>query len=98
AVVIGRANDVGLYRELMRRGISEYLLAPVGPLDIIEAISGLYAAPDAAPIGRVIVVKGARGGVGASTLAHNVGWMLSQSLKAHTAVLDLDFAFGTAAL
>ena len=41
-VVVGRVNDVELYRELMRRGASEYLVAPLDPLHLIEVISGLY--------------------------------------------------------
>src|SRR5262249_46048610 len=49
-VVIGRANDVELYRELMRRGASEYLVAPLTPLQLIEVISGLYLDPQASPI------------------------------------------------
>src|SRR4051794_4854313 len=46
-VVIGRHNDVVLYREMMRRGISDYLLSPVGTLDVVRAICGLFSAPDA---------------------------------------------------
>ena len=53
-IVIGRANDVELYRELMRRGASEYLVAPLSPLQLIEVISGLYLDPGATPIGRVV--------------------------------------------
>src|ERR1700709_674267 len=49
-VVVGRINDVELYRELMRRGASEYLVAPLNPLHLIEAISGLYLAPERAPL------------------------------------------------
>ena len=41
-VVVGRVNDVELYRELIRRGVSEYLVAPLNPLHLIEVISGLY--------------------------------------------------------
>ena len=63
-IVVGRVNDVELYRELMRRGASEYLVAPLNPLQLIEVISGLYLDPDAAPIGRVVAFVGARGGVG----------------------------------
>ena len=33
-VVIGRINDVMLYRELVRRGVSDYVLAPVGAIDV----------------------------------------------------------------
>jgi pilus assembly protein CpaE len=97
-VVIGRVNDVELYRELMRRGASEYLVAPVDPLHLIEVISGLYLDPDAAPIGRVVAFVSARGGVGASTLAHNTAWCIAEGLKINTALVDFDLAHGTAAL
>jgi len=50
-IVIGRVNDIELYRELMRRGASEYLVAPLAPLQLIEIISGLYTDRSAAPIG-----------------------------------------------
>src|ERR1700728_689715 len=69
-VVVGRVNDVELYRELMRRGASEYLVAPLEPLQLIEVISGLYLDPGAAPIGRVVAFIGARGGAGSPTIAH----------------------------
>jgi pilus assembly protein CpaE len=97
AIVIGHTNDVVLYRELMNRGISEYLLAPVEPLRLIDSIANLYMTANAS-IGRVVVFTGARGGVGASTLAHNFGWTVADMLHAHTAIMDFDFAFGTASL
>jgi pilus assembly protein CpaE len=97
-LVIGKLNDVILYRELMRRGISDYLIAPVGTIDIVRAICGLFSAPDAKPVGRVIAVIGAKGGVGASTIAHNIGWAVARDLALDTVVTDLDLAFGTAGL
>jgi pilus assembly protein CpaE len=59
-LVIGRQNDVLLYRELTRRGVSDYLIAPVGTLDVVRAICGLYSAPDAKAVGRIIAVVGAK--------------------------------------
>ena len=97
-LIIGRVNDVELYRELIRRGVSEYLVAPLNPLDLIEVISGLYLDPDAAPIGRVVTFMGARGGAGSSTLAHNVGWCIAERLKVNTTIVDFDLAFGTVGL
>src|SRR4051812_12830383 len=97
-VVVGRMNDVLLYRELMRRGVSEYLIGPVGTLDIVRAICGLFSAPDAKPVGRVVAVVGAKGGVGASTVAHNVAWAVARDLSLETVVTDLDLGFGTAGL
>ncbi|HEY1362871.1 MAG TPA: CtpF protein [Xanthobacteraceae bacterium] len=97
-VVIGSHNDVVLYRELIRRGVSDYLIAPVGTLDVVRAICGLFCAPDAKPVGRVIAVVGAKGGVGASTVAHNVGWAIARDLQLDTVLADLDLGFGTAGL
>jgi pilus assembly protein CpaE len=97
-VIVGRVNDVELYRELMRRGVSEYLVAPLNPLHLIEVVSGLYLNPEAAPIGRIVSVIGCRGGVGSSTLAHNVAWCIAERFQINTAMVDLDLAFGTSSL
>jgi pilus assembly protein CpaE len=97
-IVIGKHNDVLLYRELVRRGVSDYLITPVSALDMVRAISGLFAATDAKPVGRLIAVVGAKGGVGASTIAHNIGWAAAHDLKLDSVITDLDLAFGTAGL
>ncbi|HUO98441.1 MAG TPA: pilus assembly protein CpaE [Rhizomicrobium sp.] len=97
-VVIGRVNDVELYRELMRRGASEYLVAPLDPLHLIEVVSSLYADPQGRPIGRVIAFMGARGGVGSSTFCHNAGWCVAEEFHINTTIVDLDLPFGTVAL
>jgi pilus assembly protein CpaE len=97
-VVIGRMNDVSLYRELVKRGVSDYLIAPVGTLQVVRAVCGLFSAPDAKPVGRIIAVVGAKGGVGASTIAHNIAFSISHDITLDTVVGDLDLAFGTAGL
>jgi pilus assembly protein CpaE len=95
-VVIGHYNDVGLYRELIRSGISEYVVAPISMADIIAVISAIFVDPGAEPIGRSIAFIGAKGGVGSSTIAHNVGWSMSKLFGSEVVVADLDLAFGTA--
>lgn len=97
-VVVGRMNDVSLYRELVRRGVSDYVIAPVAPLDIVRSVCGLFSTPEAKPVGRLIAVTGAKGGVGASTIAHNVAWAIARDLALDSVVVDLDLAFGTAGL
>lgn len=97
-VVIGHVNDVQLYRDLIRRGVSEYLIAPLETLDVLRTLSELYIAPEARHLGRVIAVTGAKGGVGASTVAHNISWAIARGLDASTVIVDLDVAFGTAGL
>ncbi len=97
-VVIGQTNDIALYRELMRRGVSEYLTQPLGPLQIIRAVSALYADPSAPFVGRQVAFVGAKGGVGASTLAHNFAWSMAERMQTATVIVDLDLPFGTAGL
>ncbi len=97
-VVIGRLNDVTLYRELVRRGVNDYLISPVGTLDVVRAICGLFSAPDAKAVGRVIAVVGAKGGVGSSSVAHNLAFAIARELHLDTVVADLDLGFGTAGL
>jgi pilus assembly protein CpaE len=97
-IVIGRVNDVTLYRELVKRGVSEYVIAPVTVIDVVRAICGLFSMPEAKPVGRVIAVVGTKGGVGASTVAHNVAWSIARELALDSVVADLDLAFGTAGL
>ena len=97
-IVIGRVNDITLYRDLVRRGVSDYLIAPVASIDLIRAVSGLFCAPEAKPVGRTIAVVGAKGGVGASTVAHNIAWALARDLSVDSVIADLDLPFGTAGL
>lgn len=97
-VVVGQTNDIALYRELIRRGVSEYLTQPLGPLQVIRAIGALYADPSAPFVGRQIAFVGAKGGVGASTLAHNFAWSMAEKMQTATVLVDLDLAFGTAGL
>lgn len=95
-VVIGHYNDVWLYRELVKSGISEYVVAPVSLADIVSVISSIFINPDAEPLGRTIAFIGAKGGVGSSTIAHNIGWSISTLFKSEVVVADLDLPFGTA--
>lgn len=97
-IVVGRMNDILLYRELILQGISEYIIAPIRPVHLIETIAALYRNPKAPPLGKVVAFIGARGGTGSSTLAHNFAWALAVRHQVNTVIADLDLAFGTAAL
>jgi pilus assembly protein CpaE len=97
-IVIGHNNDVLLYRELLKRGVSEYLVAPVTPVQLMESISNLYNDPQSDPVGHVLAFIGAKGGVGSSTICHNAAWTLSEALRTNVVIADLDLAFGTTGL
>ena len=97
-VVVGHLNDVVLYRELIRSGVAEYLATPLTQLQVIDAVAGLFRDPASQPVGRIITFIGAKGGVGSSTLAHNLSWLFANQAKVNTVVTDLDLSFGTSGL
>ena len=58
-VIVGHYNDISLYRELIRNGISEYLVAPVAMAEVLNAVSAIFVDPEAEPLGRSIAFIGA---------------------------------------
>ena len=97
-VVIGETNDIRLYRELMDRGVSEYLVSPINPVQLIRSISALFADPETPFVGKTLAVTGVKGGVGASAIAHNLAWALAERIKVNSTLVDLDLNFGTTGL
>lgn len=105
-IAAGQVNDVRLYRDLVVSGIQDYLLKPLSPDMLREAFSQaqvMLNAPKHVEAGVErphcsTAVIGARGGVGASTIATSVAWLVSDKGKRSTALLDLDVHFGTGAL
>lgn len=93
-VVVGAVNDINLLRDLGARGVSEYVMPPVALEEFVCSICRLYTDSDRS---RVIAVIGARGGVGASTIAHNLAWSIAERQQQRAALVDFDLAFGTAA-
>ena len=105
-IAVGQVNDVRLYRDLVSSGIHDYLLKPLSPAHVKDALiqsQMTHAAPkqgDGAAIKPHLstAVIGTRGGVGASTLATSLAWVFSADHHQPTAMLDLDIHFGTGAL
>jgi pilus assembly protein CpaE len=97
-IILGKVNDIVLYRQLIARGVSEYLVLPFSVVDFVGAVSHLFKAPGAKPLGRILALVGAKGGVGSSTVAHNLAWHFAAELSMDTIIADLDLGFGTAGL
>ncbi len=105
-IAVGQVNDVRLYRMLMSSGLHDYLLKPISADQLRDTIAQARAilhaprtldtGPEKAPCS--VAVVGARGGVGTSTIATSLGWLMADRLERSTAILDLDVHFGTAAL
>ncbi len=79
-------------------GVSEYLVAPIDPVQLIRSISQPVHRSGAPFIGKTLAVTGVKGGVGASSIAHNLAWALSERVKINATLVDLDLNFGTTGL
>ena len=107
-VVVGDRNDVGLYRNLIRAGVNDYIVKPLTRSLVQNVLSAqLEAAGGATPqtasfshqkLGSVVAVMGTRGGVGTTTVATNLAWYLANNETRRVALVDLDIFFGDAAL
>ena len=97
-IIVGKINDIILYRELLKRGVSEYIVLPVSPMQVMESISNLYNDPEAEPVGNVISFIGSKGGAGSSAVCHNTAWLVTEVIKTDVIIADMDLPFGTAGL
>jgi pilus assembly protein CpaE len=104
-LAVGEANDVALYRALLRMGVSDYLVKPLEAASLAEALrradraAPAPAQPAAASARLVsVAVIGARGGVGATSVAVSLAWDLAHTKRVPTVLADLDLQFGSAAL
>jgi pilus assembly protein CpaE len=105
-IASGQVNDVRLYRDLVASGIQDYILKPFSADQVREALahaqltlSGPRSTEHVADRPHLMTaVVGVRGGVGASTIATSLAWLLGDAESRSTALLDLDIHFGTGAL
>ena len=101
-IAIGDRNDIGLYRDLVRAGVSEYIVKPVTAQMLAKALFGAAASGVGSPIsrklGKVVAVVGSRGGVGATTLAIHLALHLANQQSRRVMLLDLDLHTGDCAL
>ena len=102
-LVIGDRADMNFYRSLTRDlGVAEYLYKPLAK----EMVARMFGpaclqrpvASGALQGGRIVVVSGACGGVGTTTIAANLAWYLGEELKRHTLLFDPDIYTGNAAM
>lgn len=101
-IAIGERNDCGLFRDLLHHGVADYLVKPLSPSLLQRAIGNVAEREEAAKsnskLGKLVAVMGARGGVGATTIATSFSWIVAQQRRRRVALVDLDLQFGTVAL
>jgi pilus assembly protein CpaE len=103
-IAIGSTNDIGLYRQMIGSGISDYLVKPLNHDVLDQALRLSHEKTQqqkderAEKTCKLIYIIGTRGGIGATTLAVNLAWLLANEDKQQTALIDLDLQFGNGAL
>jgi pilus assembly protein CpaE len=101
-VAIGNRNEIGLYRDLLHAGVTDYIVKPLTPQLIARALNQRSGTGEAGSIqkklGSVTALIGARGGVGTTTLAVNLAWHLANRQSRRVALVDLDLQTGDCAL
>jgi pilus assembly protein CpaE len=101
-IAIGTRNDIGLYRDLVQAGVTEYIVKPVTAQLLRKALAPesreAHPAPISRKLGTLVAVTGARGGVGATTLAANLAWHLAHRQNRRVALVDFDLQNGDCAL
>ncbi len=103
-LAIGSSNDVMLFRALLDAGVADYLVKPLDPETLQDALARLGLEAPALPVatagaseGKLIAVIGARGGCGATTIAASLGWAIANRLGQRALLFDLNLHFGTLA-
>src|SRR5919108_3858959 len=97
-IVVGAVNDISVYRRIVSLGVTDYLVSPLSLEGMMDAIERAAHDPKGPERCKYVAVTGARGGVGASTIAHNMAWAAAKKLNIKTIVADMDLTFGTAGL
>jgi pilus assembly protein CpaE len=99
-LVLGAVNDVGMYRDLLAAGASDYMVKPPNREALAAGLEKRSAASGegSGGLGQVVVFTGSRGGVGTTTTAVACAWLLAEEQRERTALVDLDVHFGTVAL
>lgn len=105
-IAAGQVNDVRLYRDLVASGIQDYLLKPFSADQLRDAFANAQLTISGPRLNEggsdkpnvAAAVIGVRGGVGASTIASSLAWLMGDKAGRSTALLDLDVHFGTGAL
>ncbi len=101
-IAVGERNDCGLFRDLLHHGVTDYLVKPLSASLLQRAISNISdegeVSKSNSKLGKLVAVVGARGGVGATTIATSLSWIIAQQRRRRVALLDLDLQYGTVAL
>jgi pilus assembly protein CpaE len=99
-VILGDENDVGIYRDLVKLNIADYLVKPISAEILLRSFETALntekkiTEPQRKRSGKVILFMGTVGGVGTTTLATNTATILANEMGKKVTLIDGDFQFG----
>jgi pilus assembly protein CpaE len=99
-IALGDQNDVALYRDLVEAGVGNYIVKPLTRELLTRTLapktngSGGEIGGASLKLGKMVSFIGARGGVGATTIAANLAWHLANRQSRRVALVDLDLQHG----
>ena len=108
-IAYGWQQDVDVVRQTMLVGARNFFVMPIEPDALLDSIRSVLEAEEKkrlrlsgqskamGPRGLVITVFGAKGGVGKSTVATNLGVALTSELHQSAVLVDADNSFGDVA-
>ncbi|MFN3231537.1 MAG: CpaE family protein [Alphaproteobacteria bacterium] len=101
-IAMGTENDVTLFRDLLSMGATDYLVKPIDKENLLRSVSSMddkgASLSSMGRLGKSVSFISSRGGAGATTLAANCGWQISQAAKRRVSMIDMDLHFGNLAL
>lgn len=108
-IAYAQKEDVEAVRQTMLAGARDFLLIPTTPNRLLESVRSVLESEERkrlrlsgqskglGPKGLVVSVFGAKGGVGKTTIATNLGVALASKFGQSVAIIDADNSFGDVA-
>lgn len=97
-LLVASQLDPALLLEAMRSGVNEFVTAPLTVSELQAAIKRLMGNLTSASRGEIYAFVGAKGGVGATTVAVNTATSMGKLSPESTLLIDLNAACGDAAV
>lgn len=94
--VLAASSDTSLemMRAVLGAGVADFLALPIDPKELHKAFLRISQTRSSAGVCDVFTIFGARGGLGATTLAVNLAVRVIQSHSEPTAIIDMDLQRG----
>jgi len=95
-IAIGSKNEVGIFRDLMDIGVSDYLVKPLNNTILDAALDKANGNKNLVEkTGKIVQFISSVGGAGSTTVASNIACLFANRYFKRSLLMDTDFLFGT---